>query len=396
MTPGPDVDARLAAALDALAALVAIPSLPGAPNGALLDVVEARLGAAGIETRRDPAPDGLRANLIACIGPAAPGGVILNGHTDVVPVTGQTWSGDPFRLRVDGGRAIARGAVDMKGFLACCLAMAPVWTARPLARPIHLALTFDEEIGGFGAAQLCDRLEAFGLADASACVVGEPTGLDVVVGAKGGLEMRAEITGRAAHAADPRAGVNAISAAARLIATIDTLAATEARDGGLDGAAAGAAPAFDPPYATLNVGRIEGGAARNALAADCAFDWEIRPARAADSARLLCAVEAAAAAIAAETGAEIQLRREADVPPLVPSGPDDPAAALAGALSGSAAPRVVSFGADAGWFQRAGVPSVICGPGAIDQAHKPDEFITLDALTSGLAWLDRLGDRLIR
>lgn len=383
---------RLTRVLGVLERLVGFETLPGQSNVELINWVTTYLSDLGVAVSISADDSGRRRNLYATIGPERDGGVMLNGHTDVVPARGQAWTGDPFRLRVEDGRAYGRGAVDMKGFLALCLAAVPAFQAAALRRPVHLGFCFDEEIGGFGAAILSQDVVAKPYRPA-ACIVGEPTSLGVVAGHKGGYEMRAEIHGSAGHASDPRRGANAIFIAARLIARIEEIGRELAKDPDPDSP-------YDPPWATVSVGAIRGGEARNIIAGHCAFDWEIRPVKPEDGPRALGLLREFVDETllpemrAVAPKADIQLVSECEVPPLAPMGGEDPAIALALELTGADRLDYVSFGTDAGYFQRVGIPSVVCGPGSIEQAHKADEYIELAALGQGLDFLDRLADKL--
>lgn len=374
---------RLATAKAHLADLVAFPVLPGGDTRALIGWAEQVLRAAGARVTRYPAPDGMRVNLLARLGPEGPGGVLLSGHSDVVPVAGQVWSGDPFKLREAGGRLIGRGACDMKGFLACCLAAAP--DLGDAARPVAIALTFDEEIGCRGVPHLIAGLARDGLTPAAA-IVGEPTGLKLVDGHKGCFEYTTRFTGRAGHGANPGQGGNAVEAAARFVAALGVLAAELAADAP-DGP-------FDPPETTISVGRIEGGTARNVIAEHCTVEWEFRPATRADEAHVKKRLAEIEAAIRAEMQArhpEARVETEilGDAPGLVPD-PASPATALARRITGETAAGCVSFSTEAGPYQAAGIPAVVCGPGDIAQAHTADEFIEARDLALCLAALARL------
>ncbi len=388
-----EVDAvRSAAALDHLDRLVSIPSLPARSNLEILDYATAVLAEAGVESQCSFHDDGERGNLIAVIGPQLPGGVMLNGHTDVVPVDGQTWTSDPFKLRVEHGNAYGRGAVDMKGFLACLLAMAPRFAAAELKRPVIYALTFDEEIGGEGAALLAKKLADDPLKPGR-CIVGEPTELAIVGACKGGVELRTEIRGVASHARDPRNGANALYAAARFVAEIETIAERYA-------AAPVVGSPFDPAFTTLNAGLLVGGSSRNTVADHCAIDWEIRPIAPEDGPAILAEMDAKVRDLilpklrAWYPRAEIETRVVANVPPLEPPTEDDAALSLARGVTGRDKVECVSFGTDAGYFQGVGIPTVVCGPGSIETAHQPDEHIRVDDLAAGIGMLDRVAAKL--
>ena len=380
---------RCEATIALLADLVSFRSISLQPNDDIVGYIESCLAALGVETWRDAHQDGARFNLLARIGPEAPGGVLLSGHLDVVPAAAEGWGGDPFTLRREAGRLIGRGAVDMKGFLAMMLAMAPAFQeqAAGLAEPLYLAFTFDEEIGSFGAQRMPAFLAARGVTPRLA-IIGEPTGMKPFNGHKGMIELVTTIHGVAGHASRPAGGVNAIHAAARLIAFIEDLAAECA-------ASPEAGSPFDPPFSTLSVGTVTGGEARNIIAGECRIDWEIRVLPGQDPHRLLGRVtafienELLPVMKAADPACEIVTQMLSDVPPLLAQTPSA-AAQLVGRLWTNDAPRVVSFGTDGPYFQQAGMDVIVIGPGGMAQMHQPDEFIAEAAIDEGLIFLDRL------
>jgi acetylornithine deacetylase len=384
-------DVRTGEAVQVLERLVAFESISARPNLDLVGYVRDYLATRGVTAHLSYDDARARANLHATIGPAVDGGVVLNGHTDVVPVEGQVWTSDPFTLTERAGRLHGRGAVDMKGFLACMLASVPAWQARPLKRPIHVSMCYDEEIGGFGAPVLVEDMGRTA-PHPSVAIVGEPTGMRIVSGHKGGFEMRTVITGFEAHASDPRKGANAIVFAARFIAMLDDLGRELA-------AAPRAGSPFDPAWSTISVGTIHGGAARNIIAGSCAFDWELRPVPGDDGTALIARVDDYARTVllpemrAASPSADIRTVTEARVPPLNHEDARE-AVALLCELTGQNGADVVSFGTDAGHFCDAGISTVVFGPGSIEQAHKPDEYIERSQIDACMSFLDRLGDRL--
>ena len=268
-----------------LADLVSFPSLSGTPNGAIVGHIKDYFENLGISVTLDSHEDGERFNLFATIGPPGDGGILLSGHSDVVPANGPGWTLDPFKLHKENGRLYGRGAVDMKGFLAMAMAVAPAFKGVEdnLQMPLHYAITFDEEVGSVGAAQMPAFLEKQKIKP-SIAIIGEPTGMQPFIGHKGGLEMTAELHGTAGHASDPRGAVNAIYYAARLIDFIEAKAKALA-------AAPDPQSAFDPPYTTLSVGQIEGGEARNIIANHCRFLWEIRPLPEDDPYKILAEIQ---------------------------------------------------------------------------------------------------------
>jgi acetylornithine deacetylase len=381
------------AAIELLDRLVSFPSLPARPNLDLIGFLGEVLATHGVAFSLSHDETGGRANLHALIGPPVAGGVVLNGHTDVVPVEGQVWLSDPFRLSRRGGRLYGRGAVDMKGFLACMLAAVPLFQSVPLKRPVHLTFVYDEEIGGLGAPVLVSDMAAKAPPPAVA-IVGEPTEMRIVAGHKGGHELRTEITGVAGHASDPRKGASAIVFAARYIARLEEMArelASHPRAGS----------PFEPPYSTVNVGTIRGGAARNIIADLCAFDWELRPIPGEDGPALLARIERFAEEElllemrAAAPGCAIRTVEEARVPALDPAEAAG-AVALIGEITGLNSFDCVSFGTDAGHFCGAGISTAVFGPGSIERAHKPDEFIEEAEIAACLAFFDRLARQLAR
>ena len=375
------------AAVAILERLVAFDTVSATSNLELVGWVADYLDGLGIESVLTRNAEGTKANLYATVGPGGRGGIILSGHTDVVPVAGQAWTSDPFRLDARGERLYGRGTADMKGFIALVLAMVPQALAAPLEIPLHIALSYDEEVGCLGVPALIRSLPE-GAARPRLAIIGEPTGMQVANAHKGIHFLRTRLTGHEAHSSMPERGVNAISAAAEIIVEIGRLAA-ECR------AAAGADSRFDPPYTSFNIGRIAGGAAVNIIARDCAFDWEFRPVPGEDAAALRRRIDDFITADllprlrAGHPDAAVETETMALVPPLVPD-PGSPAETLARDLTGANEATTIAFATEAGLFQAAGIPAVICGPGSIEVAHQPDEFITRDQLAAGGAFLDRL------
>jgi acetylornithine deacetylase len=375
-----------------LARLVAHRTVSSDSNLALIEDVRRYLESYGVASRLVPNADGTKANLVGTIGPAVAGGAVLSGHTDVVPVEGQPWSSDPFALVERDGRLYGRGSSDMKGFIACALAAVPDLVRAKLQRPIHLCLSYDEEIGCFGAPH---AIELFGreLPQAALCIVGEPTMMRVVVGHKSSWVNRVSIVGREAHSSAPHLGANAIVYMGRFLAFLDALQA-ELRAKGLADAVPGVS--FDPPWTTLGIGLIHGGTAANIVARECALTWEFRAlpganpeAIYAQAAAKIAALDAAIKQEAPE--ASVTMTRYAAIPGLKPEI-DGPAAKLALALTGANRTETVAFGTEAGQFQAAGISTVICGPGDIAVAHKTDEYTTRDQLAQCDAFIAKLAD----
>ena len=364
-------------AVEILARLVAFDTTSRGSNLALIDYVEAGLAALGVAARRVPNADGTKANLLATLGPAVEGGVVLSGHTDVVPVDGQPWTSDPFVLTRKGERLYGRGTCDMKGFLACALAAAPLFANGGLKRPVHLAFSYDEEIGCLGAPDLIAAIRA-GLPPPAVVVVGEPTDMEAVSGHKGIASFRVTVTGREAHSSLAHLGASANMAAISLLSALAALA----RD--LTARADPASP-FHPKGATLTVGQINGGAAVNILARECVFAFDLRTPPGMDAEEILrpffhlCEeIEADLKTRALE--ASVRVERRASTPALAPE-PDSEAERLVRRLTGdNGPPRAVAYAAEAGQFQQAGFSTVICGPGSIDQAHQADEYVSLEQL----------------
>ena len=370
-----------------LARLVAFPTVSAASNLDLVDFAADYLAGHGVPTLRVPDETGTKAGLLARVGPAAPGGVVLSGHTDVVPVAGQAWTSDPFTLAERGGRLHGRGTADMKGFCATALALVPEMVAADLGRPIILALSRDEEIGCIGAPPLIEAMLAT-MPRPEAVIVGEPSEMRVVTGQKGSWGFRARVRGHEVHSSLLPSGVSAIHEAARFIAwTQDETAREAARTPPND---------FDPPWTTIHVGLIEGGTANNITARTCTFSGEVRclPDQdpAAWRARLLAeAARQGDAMRAVDADAGIAFEDRMLLPGFLA---DAPAEALARALTGDNGRTVVSYQTEAGHFQARGLSTVICGPGSIAQAHQPDEFITSGQLDAGAAFMRRLIRRL--
>ena len=361
-----------------LADLVACADLPGAPNARVAACVAGHLRRMGVEPAVLPGPEGDRVNIFASIGPRDGPGVILSGHMDVVPVEGQVWASDPFRLTERDGRLLGRGSSDMKGFLACMLAMVPEFQRAGLRRPVHLAFSYDEEIGCRGVPNLIAALPAL-CAPPAACLVGEPTALRPVLSHKGKQAMRVTFRGRAAHSAQPAAGVNANYAGAALMLAIRDLDARRTVEGPFD-------PRFDPPQSTLVAGVVRGGTAVNIIPEQCVVEFEVRGIPADDPAAIAAEVEAAAAALVAEGAAlGCTAERLSAYPALPPAGAG--LAALLERLTGQAPLQSVSYGTEAGLFQAAGIPAIVCGPGEIARAHRADEYILPGELAACCAML---------
>jgi acetylornithine deacetylase len=375
-----------------LARLVAIDTTSARTNLPLLAVVEEVLDAHGVPHERVPDATGTKANLLARIGPAVDGGVVVSGHTDCVPVEGQPWTHDPFTLRAADGRLYGRGTTDMKGFLAVLLAAVPRFVAADLRRPLLLALTYDEEIGTVGAPAAVERLLATQPRPA-AVLIGEPTGMEVVSGHKGIRAFTTVVEGLDGHSSQPQRAANAVAAAARIATYLDDLATERL--------AAAADPRFDPPATTVNLATVTGGQAINIVPRRCELAWEYRPVPADDSFAIRDEVdrfaqEAVLPRLRGTSGVgRIETRTDA-VARALAIEPDGAAERLARTLLGDDGPvRTVPFGTDGGHFQAAGLSTVVVGPGRIEQAHTPDEWIEVAQLEACDAFLDGLRDHLL-
>ena len=371
--------------------IVAFPTVSSASNLDLIEWVEGWLDARGIASGRDPEVEGGKVSLFAHVGPEAPGGVLLSGHVDVVPVEGQDWSTDPWTLTERDGLLFGRGACDMKGFDALALwAMgeaAALHREGRLKRPLQLALTRDEEIGLLGAPPLIEAMAH--LPRAEVVIVGEPTSMRVVTGHKGGTGYRVHLRGHEVHSSMLPEGVSAVMHAAELVHWINERNA-EVQARVPDALAA----AFDPPFTTFHVGTISGGTATNITARDCHFACEFRVVPGDDRAALDAAFRAACAAREARMrevhpNCFVDVQSRFSGPPFVPDR-DGAAEMLARRLTGDNASHTVSYGTEAGHFQAAGYSTVVCGPGDIAQAHQADEFLSIEQLEAGEAFLRRL------
>ncbi|MBO6758006.1 MAG: acetylornithine deacetylase [Roseibium sp.] len=376
-----------------LAQLVSYPTVSATSNLALISFVEDYLTSHGIGSARTYNDVGDKAALHARIGPDCAGGIVLSAHTDVVPVDGQVWSGDPFKLREAGGRLYGRGTADMKGFAATVLAHVPKIRPENLKVPIHLALSYDEEIGCLGAPAMIDHMLRDGPRP-SAVIVGEPTNMKVVTGHKGIVVLKTRIRGYPVHSSQLDRGVSAISAAAQLIGWLDGQTAKNRAKSTPD------CP-YDPPYTTVHCGVIKGGSAHNITAEHCEFVTDIRylpEERAADweaAYRTFAAKSVLPAMRRISPDCAIDIEKAADVPGLTEET-DGRAEQLARSLTGDNGHSVVVYATEGGQFQEKGLSTIVCGPGSIDQAHQADEFIERTELAKCTAFLDQLCERLYR
>ena len=388
MSPSLSTAPTLSTAKELLARLVAFDTTSSKTNIPLIAFVEAYLAEHGVESRRVPTPDGQKASLFATIGPGDGGGIALSGHTDVVPVASQAWDTDPFQLVERDGKLFGRGTCDMKGYLACCLAMVPGLKARGLKVPFHLAFSYDEEVGCTGVRPMIGE---FGktLPTPRMVFVGEPSNMTVVDAHKGPVRWRVELTGRAAHSSMPHYGVNAIAYAGRLIGEILAME-EELKAGPLN-------ERFDPPWTTTQVTQIEGGTASNVVPVPCWFGWETRALPGIDPFTLQRRLEKFAAEqclpqmrrLAPESEIKVRVMNHVSAYAADNNAGIVP---LTLKLAGQNETFAVSYCTEAGLFQDGGAPAIICGPGDIAQAHTVNEFVSIDELEKCLGFLGRLAD----
>lgn len=382
--------ADLDPAIDLVGDLIGFDTTSRQSNLALIAYAEALLKKAGARCRRTYDAGGTKANLLATIGPAdengeMDGGYVLSGHTDVVPVDGQNWSSDPFKPEVRDGRLYGRGACDMKGFIGVALALAPRMAQAKLTRPIHFALSYDEEVGCAGVSGLLDDLKQEGIKPALA-IIGEPTLMKLVGAHKGGAKLVTQCHGQAGHSSAPQKGANAVMMAGAFVSLLDSVQ---------DELAADTDPRFDPPYSTVQATVIGGGTAVNILAKEAEITWEYRflpdrdPARIVERVATRADTEVLPKYRARAAEARFDTTLHAHYPGLV-MDEQSPAIRLGRELTGANQVEAVAYGTEAGHFQNYGIPAVICGPGSIEQAHRPDEFCALSELAACEAFLRKV------
>ena len=374
--------------VETLRRLVAYPTVSSESNLAIIADIAAVLEGYGASVEVFHDSSDTKANLFATLGPDKPGGLVLSGHTDVVPVVDQAWSSDPFQLREEGDLLFGRGTCDMKGFIAATLVMAKRFAALDLERPIHFAFTHDEEVGCIGARALVPALQKRGIAPAMA-VIGEPTDMRVIDGHKGCCEYTVRFEGKEGHGSNPDAGVNAAEFAARyaarLLALREDLIARSPPDS-----------AFQPPWTTLNIGRINGGSAHNVIAGKAEIDWEMRPVQKGDAEFVKDVMGEYVQDVllpsmqALSSDAKVETEVIGEVAGLIPADANQ-TRDIVMALTGANGADLVPFGTEAGLFQEMGLDVVVCGPGSIEQAHKPDEYVSRTQLQRCLDMLDALG-----
>jgi acetylornithine deacetylase len=371
--------------------LVAFDTTSRESNLDLIHFVRDYLSGLGVDSTLIQDSSEPKANLYATIGPTDRPGIMLSGHTDVVPIDGQDWSSDPFRMTEKDGRLFGRGTCDMKGFIAIALAHVPEFLSRGLETPIHLALSYDEEVGCLGVRHLIELINTLPVKPRMA-IIGEPTEMQVIVAHKGKTDVIVQVHGFECHSALAPSGVNAVQYAAELISHISQMARRVAADGPYDNE-------FDVAHSTIHTGLIQGGTALNIVPKDCRFEFEIRNLPQQDPQPLLDEIYRFAAeeleprmhAVHPDTG--ISFDQGVQYPGL-DMRPDDEAVTLVKALAGQNSHAKVAFGTEGGLFQQdAQIPCVICGPGSIAQAHKPDEYLSLDQLAAGEAFMARLVER---
>ncbi|OAN77053.1 acetylornithine deacetylase (ArgE) [Sulfitobacter sp. EhC04] len=374
-----------------LSDLIGYPTVSSDSNLAIIDDLAGRLSDAGARVDVFHDDSGTKANLYATMGPDAPGGILLAGHTDVVPITDQIWASNPFAMTERDGRLYGRGTCDMKGFIATAVALAPLFASKATRRPIHFAFTYDEETGCLGAKALAEQLAARSDRPALA-IIGEPTEMRVIEGHKGCCEYSTHFTGREGHGSLPYLGVNAVEYAVRYITRLMEL------NDELKARAPGGS-AFDPPHSTINVGSLHGGVAHNVIPGFATVEWDMRPVQSADFHHINATMQDYAANIllprmrAVWPDADIVTEVIGETIGLEVMA-ENAARDLVLELTGTNGTDVVSFGTEAGIFQQLGMAAIVCGPGSIEQAHKPDEYVETSQLAACITMLEELADRL--
>jgi len=379
------------ASLEMIRRLVEFPTVSRDSNLELIHFARDYLRELGAESRLTFDDEKRKANLFATLGTTGEPGIVLSGHTDVVPTEGQAWDTDPFRMVEKDGRLYGRGTCDMKSFLAAALTLAPEFARRGLKTPLHFAFSYDEEVGCIGIGRLLSDLASAGIKPKS-CIVGEPTMMRPVIAHKGKHGYRCTVRGLASHSAYAPQGVNAVEAAAEAIAFLKNMARRHRDRGPYD-------RGFDVAHTTVHTGVIRGGTALNIVPHECVFDFEFRQLPGDDPGALLAEftdyvkarLEPEMRAVHAGAGFVIE---PLSAIPVLDTKPESEVVALAQELSGNGEIGKVSFGTEGSQFQRAGIPTVICGPGSIEQAHKPNEFVTVDQVFRCEQFMRRLMDRI--
>lgn len=371
--------------------LVSFPTVSRESNLDLIDFVREYLKPYDADVRLTFDDDKRKANLFATLGPRKDGGIVLSGHTDVVPVQGQAWDTNPFTLAEADGKLYGRGTSDMKSFIAVALALLPEYVQRGLQSPLHLAFSYDEEVGCIGVGRMIKDLTAAGIRPQS-CIVGEPTLMKPVIAHKGKKSYRATVRGLAAHSGYAPSGVNAVEAAAEAVAYLKRMARRHRDSGPYD-------RGFDVAHTTVHTGVFHGGTALNIVPHDCTFDFEFRYLPGDDPEKLFAefksyveqTLEPEMRAVYKDAGFEIALMSQI---PAMDNSPETAVVALVQGLSGQNETGKVSYGTEGSQFQAAGIPTVICGPGSIEQAHKPNEFVSLEQIGQSEMFLRGLLDKM--
>jgi acetylornithine deacetylase len=378
------------ASLEMIRRLVAMDTTSRNSNLGIIEFIGDYLAKLGVESRLVHDASGHKANLYATLGPADKPGIALSGHTDVVPVDGQDWSSDPWTIAERDRRLFGRGTADMKSFLAVVLTCVPEMLRRKPAMPLHLIFSYDEEVGCVGVRRLLEMLANAPIRP-RACIIGEPTEMKVIVGHKGKMSLRCHVRGRECHSSLAPQGVNAVEYAAEVIAHLRGMARRMAADGPFD-------EDFDVAHSTIHTGTVRGGTALNIVPKDCSFDFEFRSIPGVDPGKLLAEVQGFAdrellpQMQAVDPSAGFSWEPLSSFPGL-DTPVDSEVVAFVKSLTGANSVSKVAFGTEAGLFQQTGIPTVICGPGNIAQAHKPDEYIEIEQIALCEAFMGRLMDR---
>ncbi|MEM7444150.1 MAG: acetylornithine deacetylase [Pseudomonadota bacterium] len=388
--PPSTTNARRPISLDMIETLIGFPTVSRDSNLDLIYFIRDTLADQGVESLIVPDDSGRKANLYATLGPTDRPGICLSGHTDVVPVDGQDWDSDPFQLTERDGRLYGRGTADMKGFVAIAMAMVPTFLSRELETPIHLAFSYDEEIGCIGVRGLLAKLDAMPIKP-SACIVGEPTSMKPVIGHKGKRSVRVHVRGLEGHSSLAHQGVNAVHFAADAIAFLHQMARDKRKNGPFD-------QTFDPPYTTVHIGTIQGGTALNIVPRDCMFEFEFRHLPVEDPNELFAEFESHVRDVLepemrqVDANAGFRFEEMSTIAGL-DTEEDDPTVTLTKVLAGANDTGKVAFGTEGGLFQKIGIPTVVCGPGSIEQAHKPNEFIEIEQVLRCEDFMHKLCER---
>jgi acetylornithine deacetylase len=375
-----------------LCELISIESISSNSNLDIIAYIERILASSGVSSRRVPSPDGCKASLLATIGPVHRPGIVLSAHTDVVPVDGQAWTVPPFAGVVRDERVYGRGATDMKGFLAVVLAAVPRLKQAATAEPVHLAFSYDEEVGCRGAPDLVDALVQ-SVAMPALAIIGEPTTMRVVRAHKGKVARRLTVTGRTGHSAMPHRAANAVYAGVAIAHALRGFADEEVARGG--------DAAFDPPYTTIHVGSLHGGSMVNLVPERAALEYEIRTMPGRDAGEILARIDEVVARerdrLRANAPEADIVSEELSAYPGLDTAADAAVTRLVARMAGDTQPATtVAFGTEAGLYAEAGIPTLVCGPGDMARGHKADEWIGFDELAAANAMMDRLADLLHR